>query len=220
VIRFALLALGLVLFLGVALQAKKKETAPKPLRPDHTGAGPSYTEFIARPAPGSQQYRAPAAFSSSVSPLECSFHGEFFCVFDDVDGFLLSPPAVVSGRSAQLWTAPSFSAPVLKGHLTDLCSDIRIRDRKIADKGNALIFSAEMNARQAAVLVKQLAAWGLTPVSRSGPLPDRHLYPVPGGTKTDLVITFLLKARDGSGHLSRAEKDLFLGHGDPPGGGR
>ena len=220
VIRLALLALGLVLFLGIVLTAKKREPAAKPLRPDHTGAGPSYAEFISRPTAKSQQYRTQAAFSSSVSPLESSFHGEYFCVFDDLDGFRLSPPAIVSSRSIQLWTASSFNASDLKEHLAELCSDIEIGERKISGKGNTLILSARANARQAAVLVKQLAAWGLIPVSRSGPLPDRYLYLGPGGAKTDLVITFLLREQNGPGRLSGAEKNLFLGRGDLPGGGR
>lgn len=220
VIRIALLALGAVLFLGMVLSAKRKDPAPKPLRPDRTGAGPSYTEFVSRPAPKSQQYRAQAAFSSSVSPLESGFHGEFFCVFDDLDGFLLSPPVVVSGRSAQIWTARSFNAPDLKEHLTELCGDIQVRGPKITKKGTALVFSAGMNARQAAVLVKQLAAWGLIFVSGNGFLPDRYLYLGPGEAKTELVITFLLKGQNGPGHLTREERNLFLGHGDPAGGGR
>ena len=220
VIRLALLALGAVLFLGMVLTAKKKESSPKPLRPDRTGAGPAFAEFISRPVPKSQQYRTPDAFSSSVSPLESSLRGEYFCVFDGLDGFRLSPPAVVSARSVQLWTASSFNASDLKEHLAELCSDIEIVEQKISGKGNTLTLSAKTNARQAAVLVKQLAAWGLVPVSRSGPLPDRYLYLGPGGTKTDLVITFLLKERKGAGHLSQAEKNLFLGRGDLPGGGR
>lgn len=220
VIRFALLALGLVLFLGMVLSAKKKEPASKPLRPDRTGAGPSYAEFIARPAVKSQQYRTADAFSSSVSPLESLFHGECFCVYDGIDGFLPAPPAIVSCRSSQLWTASSFRAPDLKAHLAELCGDLRIGGRKITVNGNVLVLSAEADARQAAVLVKQLAAWGLIPVSKSGPLPERYLYLGPGRTKTDLVITFLLKAQDGPGHLSREEKDLFLGRGNLPGGGR
>lgn len=221
VIRFALLALGLVFFLGIVLTAKKKESAPKPLRPDRTGAGPSYAEFIVRPVPKSRQYRAPDAFSSSISPLESSFRGEFFCVYDGFDGFRPAPPVFVFGRSEQLWTASSFQAPDLKEHLSELCKDLQIDERKITEKGNMLVLTARPNARQAAVLVKQLAAWGLIPVSRSGPLPDRYLYLGSGEKKMELVVTFLLRERQkGAGHLLREERTLFLRHGDPSGGGR
>ena len=220
VIRFALLALGLVIFLGLVLTAKKEESAPKVPHPDRTGAGQSYAEFIARPTPKIQQYRTQDAFSSSISPLESLFHGEYFCVFNGLDEFRPVPPALVSCCSDQLWNARSFRASDLKDHLAELCSEIQIGERKIRAKKNILLFSAEANARQAAVLVKQLAAWGLTPVSRSGPLPDNFLYRGPGGTKMKLNMTFLLKEQDGSGHLTREEKDLFLRRGDPGRSGR
>lgn len=220
VIRLALLAVCVVLFLGLAVTAKKKETPGKPPRPDRTGAGPSYAEFIARPAPKSQQYRTPAAFSSSVSPLELRLRGDFFCVFDGVDEFRLSPPGYIPSRTDQLWTTRSFEASALKEHLSSLSGELRIGDRKITRSGNVLIYSASLSPRQAAVLVKQLAAWGLTPVSRSGPRPDRYLYCGSGGGQVRLTLTILMKDRDGAGRFSREERELFLGQIDPSGGGR
>ena len=220
-IRLILLVLGLAVFLGLLLTSKKKEPISKPLRPDRTGAGSSYAEFVARPSPKSQQYWTPNAYSSSISPLESRFHGEFFCALDGLDGFRPSPPVIVPVRSNQLWTAQSFSASDLKGHLAALCRDIQIGERKITVKRNTLVFSAEMNARQAAVLVKQLSAWGVVPVSRSGPLPDKFLYLSPGKMKTTLVITFLLRVQDGGTDLlSREERNLLFGQGDPAGLGR
>ena len=219
-IRLALMAVGLVLFLALAVTSKKKEPTEKPLRPDRTGAGPSYAEFIVRPTPKSQQYRTQAAFSSSVSPLELRFHGDYFWVFDGVDVFRLTPPGVISGRTTQLWTSRSFSAAELKNHLTELCGELRIGERKISRVGNALIFSAKLKERQAAVLVKQLAAWGLIPVSRSGPLPDRDLYLGAGGGDVSFVMTVLMKDRGGTGLFSREERDLFLGQGDTAGSPR
>lgn len=219
-IRLALLAVCAVLFLGLAVTSKKKGTEEKPLRPDRTGSGPSYAEFIVRPASKSQQYRTPAAFSSSISPLESRFRGNFFWVFDEVDTFLLPAPGIISGRTTQLWTSGSFDAVDLKSHLSGLCKELQIGERQVTRIGNALRFSAKLNARQAAVLVKQLAAWGLIPVSRSGPLPDRYLYLGSGGEQVDLTMTILMKDRGGTGILSRKERDLFLGQGDPSGRGR
>lgn len=216
-IRLVLLAVFAVLFLGLAVTSKKKDTEEKALRPDRTGSGPSYAEFIVRPETKSQQYRTPAAFSSSISPLESRFHDSFFWVFDNVDTFFLPAPGIISGRTDQLWTSGSFDAAELKNHLTGLCRDIQIGERNVTRIGNALRFSAKLNARQAAVLVKQLAAWGLIPVSRSGPLPDRYLYLGSGGEQVDLAMTILMKDRGGTGLLSLKERDLFLGQGDPSG---
>ena len=210
VIRLVLLAVCAVLFLGLAVTSKKKE-AERPLRPDRTGAGPSYTEFIARPTMKSQQYKTSAAFSSSVDPQESRFHGRCFLVFDGLDGFRLASPGFISGRTVQLWTSRSFDAAGLKGHLSSLCNELQIGEREFSRIGHALRFSARMNARQAAVLVKQLAAWGLIPVSRSGPLPDRYLYLGSGREKVDLVMTILMMDRGGTGLLSSEEKNLFLG---------
>ena len=208
-IRLVLRAVFAVLFLGLTVTSKKKDTEEKALRPDRTGSGPSYAEFIVRPETKSQQYRTPAAFSSSISPLESRFRGSFFWVFDNVDTFFLPAPGIISGRTDQLWTSGSFDA-----------AEIQIEERNVTQIGTALRFSAKLNARQAAVLVKQLAAWGLIPVSRSGPLPDRYLYLGSGGEQVGLAMTILMKDRGGTGLLSLKERDLFLGQGDPSGRGR
>ncbi len=134
-----------------------------------------------------QIYQTKAAYTSSLDLMENVFLPEkVFCVFGKDYYFLPVPPAVIRGDVIQNWISRSFTAKELKQHLSSFFGSVQAESKDYSFRLNteSLILNAELNARQLAVLVRQLEHWGLQLLHPAmQPLPGHSFYHGPGTQK-------------------------------------
>lgn len=179
-IRIALLLLAIICFILLMIREKKQYSPAGKGKSSVAIAlkNPSYAAFHVPKQ--LRSYRTADVFSSTASPVELSLGALVFCVFDGEDKFLPQIPAYIPEKVVQFWYCTSFSAKQLEGHVATLKKEIGIKvlNTSTSDDKQAypLEITFEGNARQLAVMLKQLRAWGLEQLNLTAPRHEQYFF--------------------------------------------
>ena len=202
-IRIGLLLVAIVCFILLMIREKKQSSPVKTVNiAPVTLKNPAFSAFHVPKQ--LRSYRSADAFSSTASPVELSLGASQFCVFDGEDKFLPQIPAYIPDKVVQFWYCTSFSAKQLEGHAATLKKEIGIKvlDASTSDDKQAypLEITFEGNARQLAVMLKQLRAWGLDQLNLTAPRHDQYFF-AGDGEGTVRARFFIYIPQDGGKYI-------------------